>query len=543
MADATQFGHDQLAHILDDYLLEVPRFQRAYSWDESNVAEFLNDLAAARRRDADYFMGTIVLSSTDGRGQRKLVVDGQQRLATAAILLVAIRDELARIGKHRQALESEKRYLRGYVLEEEEEVERLILNAQDMPIYLEILGGTMSDDSKHPLVVAYRACLAHLQCIPAAKLDQELLLIMKQLSDKVQVLKAEASDLPEAYVIFETLNDRGADLTTADLLKNYLFSVSGAYFSTVERIWINVESSFEKAEDLVKFIRYDYVSRSSTVSARRLYRAIQDEIDGKARAALRYLERLGRAEKVYHAVRNPEDTFWAGLRKADVTDTLSAYRRFGFEASFPVILAAFETWTKDDAARLLIKLGNWSIRAQVAGRLGGGTAEDSFNETAMSVSAGESKNQLDVRRKLSRILPDDDEFRASMREARNVQSARAKYFLAMLESAHAIRSGLAPPVLDWSSRGVTIEHIMPLAGASSPVDQTWVGSLGNLTLLEKSLNHQIGSKSFADRTGVYRQSGYALTALLHRRRVWNVASVRRRGADLADLGPLAWPDH
>lgn len=45
-----------------------------------------------------------------------------------------------------------------------------------------------------------------------------------QLENGVQVLIAVASSLPEAYVIFETLNDRGADLTTADLLKNYLFS-------------------------------------------------------------------------------------------------------------------------------------------------------------------------------------------------------------------------------------------------------------------------------------------------------------------------------
>lgn len=540
MADATRFGHDQLAHVLADYLLQVPRFQRAYAWDETNVREFLRDLADAQRRQSDYFMGTVVFSSSEDN--RSIVVDGQQRLATTAIMILAIRDELIELGKERQALELEKRYLRGYVLGQEEDVERLVLNPKDMPEYVRLLDKQDSSSRSHRIVLAYQVCREYLNGIPMKDRANQLLYIVRQLTERVQVLKAEAMDLPEAYVIFETLNDRGAGLTTADLLKNFLFSVSGRYFETVERYWVEIESSFDKPENLVKFIRYEFVSRGHTVSARRLYRSIQEEVGDKPRGALAYVERLKRANVVYQAVKNPEDDYWIPLRQADVSDTLYAYRRFGFEAGFPVILAAFENWSLDDAARLLIKLGNWSIRAQVTGRLGGSTAESSFNEAAVAISSGSATNQIHVRQKLERILPTDQEFLVAMKGLRNVQSARAKYFLAMLDQAALRKSGVAMSPLDWTSRGITVEHILPRSKAQKPDEQTLVDSLGNLALLEKTLNRRVGSKPFEDRKAVYSESKYHLTAKLSRLRVWNVGSIRRRMNKLASLAPEAWPD-
>ncbi len=127
MADATQFDHDRLSHLLADRLLRVPQFQRSYSWDETNVDEFLTDLKTARKKDAPYFMGTVVFANSQEDGQRQQIVDGQQRLATTAILLVAVRDLLADYKKAAQSKHIDELYLRGYDLESEDMVERLIL--------------------------------------------------------------------------------------------------------------------------------------------------------------------------------------------------------------------------------------------------------------------------------------------------------------------------------------------------------------------------------------------------------------------------------
>lgn len=542
MAEATQFGHDQLGHILVDYLLEIPRFQRNFSWDEGNVREYLSDLDSARTKGVDYFMGTVVFARPDGPSSRRQIVDGQQRLATTAILYVAIRDELKRLGRVRQADELEKRFLRGYVISADAELERLILNGDDVSSFARLLdedpqrGASRIDD-------AYFVCLEHLRVAMGPREKWEALIdISEQLENRVQVLVAEASDLPEAYVIFETLNDRGADLTTADLLKNYLFSSSKDYFKFVEGKWLQLESAFDKPDDLVKFIRYDFTSRHGPTTSRRLYRAIQEEIEGSPKRAKEYVQRLGEAQIVYLALKDPESDFW-NSSDAPVKDALYAYRRFGFEASIPALMAAFAKWQRRHADKLLVKMASWSIRAQMAGRLGGGVADEDFGSLAVGISSGEVHNQTGVRNKLNRIVPGDDEFVEAFRAYGDVTPSRAKYLLAMLEKAEDRKNGAAEKPLEWHGRSVTVEHILSQSSAkSNPAQALVVGRIGNMTLLEKKLNKDLGSRGFEEKRAAYRESSFTLTAGIASRRTWTARSIANRTKALAELACLAWPN-
>ncbi len=543
MADQTQFGHDQLGHLLADHLLEVPRFQRSYAWDIGNVEEFLADLATARTKDVDYFMGTVVFARPDKEGGRRQIVDGQQRLATTALLFIAIRDRLQDLGRDRQAEEVEKRFLRGYVLALDAIVERLILSPNDLSSYQALLDRDHDLPAANPLLQSYQVCADHLrELAPAAEDHERLILLSHQLETRVQVLVAEATDLPEAYVIFETLNDRGADLTTADLLKNYLFSSSKDYFRFVEERWAQLEANFDRPEDLVKFIRHDFASRHGSVSARKLYRAIQGEVEGKASAAKSYVERLTRAQSVYLALRDPEHSYWADLT-IDVRDALYAYRRFGLEASMPVLLAAFEKWDVKDAARLLNKVAAWSVRGLFAGRLGGGVADETYGETARAISNGSAKNQPDVRAHLDRLMPTDDEFRAAFASYGDISSSRAKYLLAMLEKADDRRMHRPEKPIEWYSRSITIEHIWPESRTDAGSDESAiVNTLGNLALLEKRLNHSAGSKPFEEKRPIYRESSFELTRKLALKRTWKARSIATRTRELAELACSTWPD-
>lgn len=543
MADTTQFGHDQLGHLLADYLLEVPRFQRSYSWDQGNVEEYLADLASARNKDVDYFMGTVVFASPDKEGGRKQIVDGQQRLATTAILITALRDQLLSLGRQRQAEEVEKRFLRGYVIAIDDVVERLILSPNDLSAYQKLLDRDVASVPEGSLIRrGYEACLRHVADLAADPSEADILVqISQQLEERVQVLVAEASDLPEAYVIFETLNDRGADLTTADLLKNYLFSAAKDYFHFVEHRWAQLEGSFDRPEDLVKFIRYDHVSRHGSVSARKLYRAIQSEVGGSAKAVKTYIEHLVEAQEVYQALREPEHPFWSSVN-VNVRDALQAFRRFRFEASTPVLLAAFSKWTKDDAARLLIKIANWSVRGQFTGRLGGGVADETYGDTAKAISDGIARNQPDVRIAMSRIVPNDAEFESAFVSSGDVTVSRAKYLLAMLEKAADAKHQRPVRSHEWHSRAVTIEHVMSLAGSDqSDAKAAAVNRLGNLPLLEKRLNVSAGSKPFSEKRPFYKESAFELTRQIAAKRTWGLTNTNRRASELAELACLAWP--
>src|SRR5688572_21048566 len=90
-----------LGKILSNYFLAVPVNQRSYLWKQEHVRDFFQDIqhAMTEDRDRDYFLGTVVLT----RAEHELmeVADGQQRLATASILIAAIRDFLFRKGDSR----------------------------------------------------------------------------------------------------------------------------------------------------------------------------------------------------------------------------------------------------------------------------------------------------------------------------------------------------------------------------------------------------------------------------------------------------------
>jgi len=543
MADTTRFGHDQLGHLLADYLLEVPRFQRSYSWDEGNVEEFLSDLSAARKKDADYFMGTVVFARPGEDGDRRRIVDGQQRLATTAILFIAIRDRLHELERSRQADEIEKRFLRGYVIAQDDVVERLILSPDDLSGYQHLLNGESQTLPSNSLIrKSYDVCAGHVAGLaPRPKQHENLIQLSQQLENRVQVLVAEATDLPEAYVIFETLNDRGADLTTADLLKNFLFSAAGQYFRFVEDRWAQLESNFDRPEDLVKFIRYHHVSRHGSVSGRKLYRAIQSEVGDKATSAKQYIDDLMKAQQVYLALRDPEHSYWNNVN-VDVRDALYAYRRFGFEASIPVLLAGFAKWSHDDAARLLVKVANWSVRSTFAGRLGGGVADETFGETARAISSRTARNQTSVRTLLAKLIPNDVEFMEAFVTYGDVSASRAKYLLAMLEKADEQKHQRPARPVDWYSRAVTLEHILPLSAANSESTSAAVNRIGNLALLEKRLNKSAGRKPFEDKRAAYRDSSFELTKRLASKRTWRTRSITDRSRELALLAAVAWPD-
>ena len=94
------FNLQGIAELLKLRKLAVPLYQRAYSWGgdaaKDHVVEFWSDLHSTFvRPDQEYFLGTVVLSR-EGTPDRDTIIDGQQRVATTAILLAAIRNEFAR---------------------------------------------------------------------------------------------------------------------------------------------------------------------------------------------------------------------------------------------------------------------------------------------------------------------------------------------------------------------------------------------------------------------------------------------------------------
>lgn len=199
-------------------------------------------------------------------------------------------------------------------------------------------------------------------------------------------------------------------------------------------------------------------------------------------------------------------------------------------------------WKKADAAKLLVKIAKWSVRAQFTGRIGGDVADEAFGDAAQAISNGSAKNQTSVRDLIIRLIPTDAEFREAFISYGDISVSRAKYLLAMLEKADCDLKGRPVKALDWHARSITIEHVLPLSRKNeSEAQAASINRLGNMALLEKKLNHAVGSKAFEDKRDVYKESSFELTKKLYAKRTWKPQSVGARTKELAELACRAWP--
>lgn len=148
----------------------------------------------------------------------------------------------------------------------------------------------------------------------------------------------EATELEEAYIIFETLNARGRELETADLLKNYIFSRCGKV-DDAQKKWNLMNVKLDGA-DLTKYIRHFWNSGREFTREKALYRKISSTIT-TTRECRDFLDDLESLADVYHDIDKPEECIFftddALIKKLIALKTLKA------KTFYPVVMAMIRT--------------------------------------------------------------------------------------------------------------------------------------------------------------------------------------------------------
>jgi len=150
-----------LASILSANRLVVPKYQRAFSWEEEQVSSFLSDVNSAfSNGEIEYFMGTVVLQGTESKYS---VVDGQQRLTTASLFIAAARDFLHKNSQEQVAKGLEHQFLQNSDIWTQQNNPKLTLSTYDNDFYIKsILEGKKiyaSRESHRRLLIARDRCL------------------------------------------------------------------------------------------------------------------------------------------------------------------------------------------------------------------------------------------------------------------------------------------------------------------------------------------------------------------------------------------------
>lgn len=558
-----------IATVLQRYDLVVPTNQRSYAWHEGHVRQLFQDIGKAIAKPHEpYFLGTVVL--THGSEGRLEVADGQQRLATTAILIAALRDLLAEGGANEK--KSAEHYTREFLMHwnvrEQESRPKLTLNKNDARFFTETVQKPPSERTADPkairgtasndrLVAAYEIAREFVQGIGAtlAKRDhyQRLYDWVEFLSKRVIVIAIIAPTNTDAYRMFETLNDRGLRASQADILKNYLFSEAADSTAEAEPKWSSMISVIESVaregredELVIDFLRHFWITRNGPTVERELAASIKDNVAGRAQA-VDLIHSIDLRATDYTALLTPLEH----PRLQDYGPTPRAYiytitNVLGIEQIRPLLLAILEHFTVAEARLALPSLVSWSVRFLVAGGGGGGRLDTQYGSLAKAIHDQHIKTAANLRRKMDGVAPNDARFAEAFEAHQSTKQKLARYYLASLEHAKIGTKHPAVAYVEDPELRFNLEHVLPKTPTSAwkttqdIVDQ-YGNRLGNMLLLPAATNVQAANLPFDKKREIYRSDPRQLTQEVADCLMWGPAEIVARQKRLAKLAIATWP--
>ena len=554
-----KFGDDGIGHVLADRRLSVPVYQRSYAWDEDEVSEFWSDLVDTFGEPGqEYFIGNLVFTEESAPEGAVSIIDGQQRLATTLLLLASIRDEHANRGEEEAAQELHRAFVSTYDPRTKEHRPRLHLNSEDNEFFRGLVVDKLPHDDADPqkrshklILSAYGALRANVTRMADAAGDgwyEQLVSLREFLETNLRVVVVDVPTEADAFLIFETLNNRGADLTIADLLKNYLYRRAGTDLDTVRDSWMQALGALEVTADegtFVTFLRHLWSSKHGATRERDLFKGIKAHVTTRAHAVA-FAGDLKKAAAHYAAILNSDHDFWRSMG-SDGKANVETLHRLKLEQFRPLLLALMQHFTKAELKKALRALISWGTRGLIVGGIGGGSAERAYCDAAVGVRSGSVKNVGDLLKSLDSFVPADSVFEAAFAARRVTNAKLARYYLHSLERAAAKES--QPELIpNQDEDQVNLEHIFPKNPTQGEWKEfkadehaTWVHRLGNLTLLQKGPNDRIGNKPWSDKKPVLAKSKLKLTLRAAKKKSWGKAEIDESQQHMAGLAVTAWP--
>lgn len=525
--------------------IEVPEWQRSYSWDTAQIETFWQDLVAFDQQYPDdnisseeYFLGSIVLVTG---GATNLLLDGQQRLATATILLSVLRDTRHDF-KGDSAIRLQNKYISDFDDQSNTTTYVLTLNNYDRDFFRGEIQDVPANPPdrpspslrSHALIRKARKYFEARVAEHAEKLGggepafQWNLRIGKVLCDHMSVVSVTSTDEDNAAAVFETLNDRGIGLSTPDLLRNLLLR-RAADADARDRIvaaWQTVLEIDEEA-NVDQFLRHYWVSHRGDVKARKLYREIKSKVIDEDVDSLAFSLELADAAPVYRdLVRAREDD--PALRRL-----LDGIRMLGAKSLYPALLSGYSALDPDSDKEPLCRLADALVAMFVRYNVIGGRETTVMESTAYRIAAElrENKDFDAAISALADLAPDAEDFVSRFQRASVSRITTARYLLREIE--HAKRKTQEVSV-EGTDR-VHVEHVYPQTPTESwPNHRAVIDRLGNLTLLGKRLNSSVKNADFATKKKqAYEGSDIVMTQELLSLDDWTPEAIDERQRELA----------
>ena len=588
--------------------LLVPLFQRPYVWNEELQWEPLwKDLERVATRllqsphttQAPHFLGAVVLQQLPTQTsdlQQRTVIDGQQRLTTLQLLLDALHSEIAIAGATMPAARLEPLIANaGAFCRHKEDRFKVWPTNRDRPAFNEVMEAPSPVDYQKLQQRASRMAKAHqffaqqcrewLNADGPEKVQTRAEAIERSSRELLQIVVIDLTATENAQEIFETLNARGAVLTAADLIKNFVFQRLLEQGADVEeaysKYWAQFETAFWEEEVSVGrvkhqrssvFLNHWLIARTGEeVVAREVFSRFKAYADYQAgHPMLELLVEISRAAAIYRDFTEKAEVLDGPLDRVG----LFAYRVKTLESEVikPVLLALLDhrsgSLPAEQIDASLDVLESWLARRMLIRATG-----KSYNKIMADVVSvirnarreivGQTlKEYFSSQRSEAAYWPDDDEVRRELEVMpvyRKLSRARVRMLLESTEDHWRgwIRGQTSAAGMRIRRASYAIEHVMPQAwaknwplptGGSETDRDARIHRLGNLTLLTKKLNSAVSNGPWLGETGKATHLQEKDVVLLNSKllkefstKPWDESGIDHRTMQVIDAILAIWP--
>jgi hypothetical protein len=541
----------------------IPTFQRGYMWKKKHVEAFWQDVDKQRlqskTKGADpHFFGPIVTLSKPTE-QVIWLLDGQQRLATATILLSVLRDVAREITKQTgmQAGGDFAVKLQLQFIYDEDGGYSLEMGEADLLYFRNTIQsdpptGTKATNLTHRNIKTARATLWEKALSVTGAIQPQMnaiqaLALLKEIKQTVitelVMARIPVNSQEAAFKIFTTLNDRGLRLSPPDLLLSYLMETAQeAERKDIRATWTQMIQKMG-THDIHDFLRAMWVSRYGDLKKDDLFTALKNYIETNHVGSLDFAKQCGDECDDYIQLAMADET---QLPKDSFPFVRALTRELGFKPALPLLLSSYLLLQPSDFEKVAKYLLVFITRYSIIGNLDSAGMEDLLFRLAREVRAtvkdendkSGSKRATDaVKLALSLNSPDDPAVKSAvMKETTVLDPSDAKYVMRRLANY------MQDPQKQVVVGDTNLEHIYP----QNPAENEWGGKanqeklepltwhIGNLTIFGKKANKKVENFEYSVKQPKYAASQVAMTKeIASKYKNWDESKILDRAARLA----------
>ncbi|WGE32170.1 DUF262 domain-containing HNH endonuclease family protein [Actinobacillus genomosp. 2] len=542
-----------------EFFYTIPPYQREYAWNKNQWDNLFDDLMD---NDEGYFIGSLICIL--GEKNEAIVIDGQQRLTTLNLLLLAIYYKLEEL-YHNQKFTANKSYLRKFLSTQEffsyNEKIRLTPSIQNnnQKDYFHLVNKVVNEDKNNPptnygnrrIAKAFSHFKKRVEEHVEESIDKLFSLLDKVTS--ACVVRIDTKDEASAFTLFESINNRGIPLTPMDLIKNSMISnLKSQDAEKTNQQWQNIVKNLNDYDIQVRYLRHFYQAFRPTnlifdatkgkdkITKNELIQIYTNAIKQKPEDVLKELTKKA---ITYQVLSFPEE-ITSDNQFIQYQDKLIDLRKLGIAPAYTLLLFLFEQYPMADFTTLLNYLEQWFI----ARHLTNVPASNSLDQIFIEATKKQHNNydQEKLIDELQKHIPSSARIREALKSKNLYEdnTVLIRYILVYLERQLRTNEDKVDfwevtkgQKLIWS-----VEHIYPRTpkeGEWADDCKEWLHSLGNLTLT--AYNSSLSNSSFEKKVNVKDDRGkdiglksgkVEINNYLRDKIKWTPEYIKERGKEL-----------